>query len=132
MMTIKNSQLDSKTLEILNKMLEQEIKASAAFKLSRILKDLSSIIEDKSIQERRILDKYTEKDSEGNIVQPLDDNNEPVPNSVKITDMELFNKEMGELMEVENEIQHNRISFDDLGLETATIKDLIKIDFLFE
>ena len=58
MIKVKNSQLDSQTLEVINKFIDNEIKASAAFKLSRIIKDLSSIIEDKIKHEQKILEKF--------------------------------------------------------------------------
>ena len=38
---------------------------------------------------------------------------------------------MTELLEVENEIPYDKLNFDDLNLETAKSKDLIKIEFLF-
>jgi hypothetical protein len=37
---------------------------------------------------------------------------------------------MSDLYEIENEIPFDKISFDNLGLKTAKIKDLIKIDYL--
>lgn len=132
MIKITNSQLDSQTLEVINKFIDNEIKASAAFKLSRIIKDLSSIIEDKIKHEQKILEKWCEKDADGNVVVPKDDDGNAIANSVKISDMTAFNKEMNDLMLVETEINHNRLNFDDLGLEKASVKDIIKIDFLFE
>jgi len=38
---------------------------------------------------------------------------------------------MNLLMQVENEIDFNQVSFDELGLKTVKIKDIMKIDFLF-
>lgn len=132
MIKVSNSRLDTQTLDVINKFIEQEIKASAAFKLSRIIKELSSIIEDKVKQEKRILEKWCEKDEAGNIMIPKDEDGNPIPNSVKISDMNAFNAEMYDLMNVENVINHDSLSFEELGLQTASIKDIIKIDFLFE
>lgn len=132
MIKVKNSQLDSQTLEVINKFIDNEIKASAAFKLSRIIKDISSIIEDKIKHEQKILEKWCEKDADGNVVVPKDADGNAIANSVKISDMNAFNKEMHDLMSVETEINHTKLNFDELGLETASVKDIIKIDFLFE
>lgn len=132
MIKVKNSQLDSETLEVINKIIDQKIKASAAFKLARVVKELSSIVEDKMKQEKRILEKYAEKADDGSILIPVDADGNKIPNSVKITDMGAFNQEMMELMDVENEINHTLLTFDELGLETATTKELLKIDFLFD
>lgn len=129
---VKNSQLNADTIEALNKLIDLDINASVAFKLTRIIKEISSIIEDKVKMERKILDKYSEKDSSGNIVQSLDNDNNPIPGAVNITNMDAFSKEMSDLMEVENEILYEKTAFEDLNLQTAKIKDLIKLDFLFE
>ena len=51
---------------------------------------------------------------------------------VKIKDMEAFNQEMYDLMTIENEVGYEQVDFDDLNLETAKIKDLMKIEFLFK
>ena len=132
MIKVSNSRLDTQTLEIINNFIEQKIKASAAFKLSRIIRELSSIIEDKVKQERYIFDKYCEKDEEGNIIVPNDEEGNPIPNSVKISDINAFNQEMLSLMSIENVLNHNTLSFEEIGLESASVKDIMKIDFLFD
>ena len=66
---IKNSQLNAETIEALNQLIEMDINASSAFKLTRILKEISSIVEDKLKAEKRILEKYTEKDVDGHLVR---------------------------------------------------------------
>lgn len=128
---IKNSQLNSDTIEALNKLIDLDINASIAFRLTRIIKEVSSIVDDKLKMEKRILDKYSQRDEMGNVVQPKDDDGNVIPGAVSITNMEAFSSEMNDLMEVENEIGYDRINFEDLNLQTAKIKDLIKLDFLF-
>ncbi len=132
MIKVRNSQLDTDTLEVINKIIEQKIKASAAFKLARIIKDLSSIVEEKMRQEKRILEKWAERDTENNILSPKDQDGNAIPNSVKIVDMYAFNQEMKDLMDVESDINHNKLVFEELGLELASTKDILKVDFLFE
>ncbi len=128
---IKNSQLNSDTIDALNKLIDLDINASIASRLTRIIKEVSSIVDDKLKMEKRILDKYSQRDEMGNVVQPKDDDGNVIPGAVSITNMEAFSSEMNDLMEVENEIGYDRINFEDLNLQTAKIKDLIKLDFLF-
>jgi hypothetical protein len=45
--------------------------------------------------------------------------------------MESLNKEMYELMSIENQIDYEPVNFDELNLDVVKIKDLIKIEFLF-
>jgi len=132
MITIKNSQLSQDTVTALNAIIDLDIKAGEAFKLMRMLKDLSSIIEDKTKLEKRIFEKYVERDSSGNPVEAVDNEGKVIPNAVKITDTFSFNKEMEELMSVENTLSHEKLNFDDLNLNSnVKVKDLLKIDFLF-
>lgn len=128
---IKNSQLGSETMESLNKLTDLDINAAIAFKLTRIIKEISSIVEDKVKMERRILDKYSEKDEEGNVISPKDEQGNLIQGAVNITDMDSFSSEMRDLMEVESKIAYERINFEDLNLKTAKVKDLMKLEFLF-
>ena len=130
-MIIKNSQLTNETISALNTLIELDIKAGAAFKLTRIIKELSSIVEDKLKMEKKILEKWVERDEEGNPVIPKGQDGEPIEGTVSITNVEEFTKEMSELMEIETELPFDKIEFDDLGLTTAKVKDLIKLEFLF-
>lgn len=130
-MIIKNSQLTNDTISALNTLIELDIKAGVAFKLTRIIKELSSIVEDKLKMEKKILEKWVERDEEGNPVIPKGQDGEPIEGTVSITNVEEFTKEMSELMEIETELPFDKIEFDDLGLTTAKVKDLIKLEFLF-
>jgi hypothetical protein len=128
---VKNSQLTNETLGVLNQLIELDINASAAFRLTRIIKHISSIVEDKLKSERRIYDKWIQRDESGNPVIPKDEQGDPIQGSVSISDMNAFTKEMTDLLEVENEIPFEKLNFEDLNLQTAKIKDLIKVEFLF-
>lgn len=130
-MIIKNAQLNNDTIAALNSLIELDIKAGVAFKLTRVIKELSSIVEDKLKMEKKILDKWVEKDEEGKPVIPKGQDGEPIEGTVSITNVEEFTKEMSELMDIENELPFDKIEFEDLGLTTAKVKDLIKLEFLF-
>ena len=129
---IKNSQLSNESLEVINNLLDQDIDASAAFKLTRIIKFISPIVEDKLSLEKKIYSKWIQIDEDGNPISAKDENGQDIPDTVLLKDVDKFSKEMSDLYEIENEIPFDKISFENLGLKTAKIKDLIKIDFLFE
>ena len=128
---VKNSQLTHETIAALNTLIELDIAAGVAFKLTRIIKELSSIVEDKLKMEKRILDKWVEKDEQGNPKPALDKDGNPIDGAVNITDVESFTQEMQGLMDIENELPFEKINFDDLELQTAKVKDLMKLEFLF-
>lgn len=129
--TIKNSQLNQDVIESLNTLIELDINASVAFKLSRIIREISSIVDDKIKMEKRILDKWSLKDESGNPVPVKDKDDNIIENAVNIISPEDFSKDMENLMNVENEIPFEKINFEDLELKTAKVKDLMKLDFLF-
>jgi hypothetical protein len=129
---IKNSQLSNESLEAINNLLDQDIDASAAFKLTRIIKFISPIVEDKLSLEKKIYNKWIQIDEDGNPISAKDEDGQDIPDTVLLKDVDKFSKEMSDLYEIENEIPFDKISFDNLGLKTAKIKDLIKIDYLFE
>jgi len=131
MIIIKNSQLDNETVTALNELIDMDINAKLAFRLMRIIKEVSSLVEDKLKLEKKIFNKYLERDEEGNPVQAKDDDGNPIQGAVRISDPNAFNKEMYDLMSIENKIEYEKVDFDELNLTTAKIKDLIKIEFLF-
>ena len=128
---VRNSQINNEALECLNNLIDEDINAVAAFKLTRIFKNLSSIVEDRLTSEKKILDRWVQKDESGKPKLALDENGNEIPETVLITDVDSFSKEMSELLNVENEIPFDKLDFSELGLKTAKIKDLLKIDFLF-
>jgi hypothetical protein len=128
---IKNSQINNDTIQALNNLIELDINASVAFRLMRIIKELSSIVDDKLKMEKKILEKWVQRDENGNPVPAKDENGNSVEGAVNISNVEDFTNEMSQLMDVENEIPYEKINFEDLNLQTAKVKDLIKLEFLF-
>jgi hypothetical protein len=129
---VKNLQLSNDALQVLNTLIEQDINASAAFKLTRILKYMSSIVEDKVQMEKKIFDKWTQKDEDGNPVKAKDDSGNEIQDAILLTDIDSFSKEMSDLLNTENDIPFDKIKFEELELKTAKVKDLLKVDFLFD
>lgn len=128
---VRNSQLNDETIASLNKLLDVDINANVAFKLMRIIKEISSIVEDKNKMEQMIINKHAEKDESGQVIQAKDDSGNPIPGGVNIKDMDAFSADMSNLMEAESEIGYDKINFEDLNLKTAKVRDLMKLEFLF-
>lgn len=131
MIKVKNYLITQDLIDVLGQLIEQDISAIPAFRLTRLLKELSSIFEDKFKTEKRIFDKYLIKE-DGKFVLAKDSEGKEIEGSYLVSDVNSFNQEMKNLMEIENELGYDRLKFEDLGLQTAKIKDLMKIEFLFE
>ena len=129
---VKNSQLNNDAVESINSLIDMDINASAAFRLTRIIKEISSIVDDKVKMEQKILEKWVERDESNQPVLVKDESGNKIPGSVSLKDPQEFSKEMKALMETENEIPFDKIKFEDLNLKTAKVKDLMKLDFLFD
>jgi len=129
---IKNLQLNDDTIAAINTLIDLDINASAAFRMTRIIKELSSILDDKAKMEKRILEKWTVKDENGVPTPAKDAEGNVIDGAVNISDSQAFSKEMEALMDIESEIPYEKIKFEELNLQTAKVKDLIKIEFLFD
>ena len=133
MITVKNSQLTNDVVAILNNLMTLDIKASSAFRLMRIIKELSAIIDDKLKAEKMILNKWALKDDNGDYIPVVGDDGSIIPGTIRIKDLNKFEQEMWELLDIENSISYNKINFEELGLiESVKMKDLLKIEFIFE
>ena len=130
-MEVNNSQLNNDTIQALNTLIDLDINAVSAFKLTRLIKDISEIVELKLKMEKKILDKYAEKDENGEFVRPTDQNGNLMTEAVNIIDVPSFTSEMDELMNMTHNLNHEKLNFEDLNLQTAKVKDLIKLEFLF-
>jgi len=129
---IKNMQLNDDTISAINTLIDLDINANSAFRLTRIIKELTSILEDKVKMERRILEKWTVKDDSGVPTPAKDAEGNVIEGAVNISDSSAFSAEMEALMDIENEIPYAKINFEDLNLQTAKVKDLMKLEFLFD
>lgn len=132
MIVIKNSQLNTETLTVLNRLMEKEMKAKLAFKLMKIMKEISSLVDDKFKLEKKLLDRHSEKDEEGKQMQAVDESGNLITGSIKIKDTDAFNRDMHELLMIENEVGYEKIDFEELNLDTISVKELIQIEFLFK
>lgn len=133
MISIKNKQLDTETINVLNEIVEMDIKAIEAFKLMKIIKHLDEVVQNRQKAEMNLVKKYAIKNEDGSLKLPLDENGNEIQGSFEVSDedKEEFNKQFNDLLEYENKIDFDPIKFENLGLEKISIKKLVKLDFLF-
>jgi len=132
MIKVKNSELNQDTIESINAFISMEIDATCAFRISKIIKDLSPIVDSKTETETNLIKKWAIKDDDGNIVQGTDENGQVIEGSFKVSDPEGYRDEYSEFLGYVNELNHNPIKFDDLRLDKVSTQYLMKIGFLFE
>lgn len=132
MIIVRNSQLNQDTVEALNLLLDLNLPTKTAFKLVRMIKEISSLIDDKIKLERKIFDRYVEKDSAGNPIMAIDQNGNPIPNAYKLSDSEAFHSEISELNSIESELPFEKLNSDEFQLDSIKVRDLMKLEFIFE
>ena len=115
-MIIRISQLTNDVVSVLNNLIDMDIKASSAFKLMRIIKDLSVSVEFKLKSEKKILEKWSEKDVNNNLIPVYDNDGNILQGAVKIINMQEFEKDMADLLNIEIDIPYDKLNFEDLGL----------------
>jgi hypothetical protein len=132
MIKVKYIQLDNETVKILNNLIEIDMNADIAFKLSKIIKDISLILENRIEGEKEIMNKWARKEENGDISQVKDKDGNIIPGVIDITDTDSFNKDISAFLETEYELPYDKIQFESTGIKTIKIKDIFKLDFIFE
>jgi len=115
-------------LESLNKLIDKEISIKTSYKLSKLTKRL---IDEHSIYEKnrmKLINKYAEKDADNNIIINKEDNSTTMIGENKIN----FNKEFTELINIEMELEFEKIKLDDLGEISISPRNLLYLNFLFD
>ena len=106
------------------KNLELPIKLSYAF--SKNITKIDAELKAYNLEKRKLLNKYGEKDEEGNLKQ-----NEK--GEVNILDVENFNKEIAELLKCESEIDIHLIDLESINTDIQiTPGELMIIDYMFK
>jgi hypothetical protein len=132
MIKVKNIQLNEKTIDALNLLLDKEIPIKASFSLSMIAQELAPIV--KLVQEKynKILEKYAEKDKDGKVKYAVDSEGKEIPNKLMIKTEENFIKEMDELYNIENTINADNIYIEDLGNIDVKPITLMTLNFMLK
>lgn len=121
-MKIKNYQVfDSRNKDAINELMKADLKGVTALKVVKVARKLDELFKELNETVNIIRDRYTAKNDDGSIVYQVDENGKEDKNFVKIADPETFQKELNEIMDIENEI------FPDMQLITEDELSTIKI-----
>ena len=125
-MKITNQQVFD-SIGALQELMGTSLPITLSFKLSKVAKDMDPII--KSIEElrKKSIDKYTEKDDDGNPMTIEDQ-----PGMVKITDPDALSADLEELFGIEVDVNVDTIEFSSFEASDVNIKPatLLALDWL--
>lgn len=106
MITVKISDLLNST-ETLQKLSQKDFKAKLAWSIARLLKSAEAEIQSFNDTRMNLIKKYGEKDENGEIITDENGNCK-----IQSGDVDIFGKELNELIESEVEINANKIKMD--------------------
>ncbi|MDU2672650.1 MAG: DUF1617 family protein [Clostridium sp.] len=108
---------------------EMVLPVKASYAVSKNIKKIEKEIEAYNEERAKLLDKYGEKDEDGNLVVSEEQNIKIVPENV-----EKWNKDLSELLDIEVEVDIHKLKFSVLE-ESGTVMSISgiqSIDFMLE
>lgn len=125
-MVIKNETLVN-SVGVLSKLNNMKLNIKVSYAVAKNISKIEKELEVYNKEKAKLIDKYCEKDKEGNLKIDKDGN-------TKIIDQENWSKDFKELLQIENEIDIHKINEEDLfKCDNANItpRELILVDYMF-
>ena len=124
-MKISNERLVN-SVGVLSKLTNLELPIKLSYAFSKNITKIDAELKAYNVEKRKLLNKYGEKDNEGNLKQ-----NEK--GEVNILDIENFNKEISELLKCESEVDIHLIDLESINTDIKiTPGELMIIDYMFK
>lgn len=124
-MKLSNERLVN-SVGVLSKLTNLELPIKLSYAFSKNITKIDTELKAYNLERAKLLDKYGEKDNEGNLKQ-----NEK--GEVNILDIENFNKEIAELLQCESEIDIHLIDLEKVDAKiNITPGELMIIDYMFK
>lgn len=124
-MKLSNGKLVN-SIEVLSKLTNKELPIKFSYALSKNIIKINRELEAYNKERQKLIEKYGEKDEQGKIKTKED-------GSVNIKDVENWNRDFKELLEIENDIDINVIDLDSVSVDiNITPGELMVIDYMFK
>ena len=125
-MKIKNEALVN-SVQVLRKLNNAELPVRVSYKLAKNIKSIEKELNIYEEEKQKFINKYCEKDDEGN-------NKINEDGTIKIIDTEKWNKDIKELLDIEAEINIEKINIDELAKSDLklTPAELTLIDYMIK
>ncbi|MCC7575003.1 hypothetical protein KO361_05405 [Candidatus Woesearchaeota archaeon] len=111
----------------LNNLSDVKLPVKTSYVIAKNIRELSKILEDIEKIKKQVFDKWVEKDKDGN---PISEGNKE--GVFKLKKNNEFNKEMNELLDIENDVNISTVTLDDLEGVDLTPGTIMSIDWMIE
>ena len=131
-MKIKNFQVfDEMNQAAVNELMKNDLVGATALKVVKVARKLDELLKDINESIKIMREKYTVKDVDGKPVHP-EENGVVLTDRIKISDPTGFNKELAQILEVENEIEGEMISEEEIKGVKISPKNIMILSWLIK
>lgn len=124
-MKIKNEVLIN-SIGVLSKLTNMELPIKLSYALSKNITKIDRELEVYNKERQKLIEKYGEKDKEGKLKTKED-------GTINILDIDSFNKDLKEILEIETEIDIHTIDLENINTDIKiTPGELMIIDYMFK
>lgn len=124
-MKIKNEVLVN-SIEVLSKLTNMELPIKLSYAISKNITKIDRELEVYNKERQKLIEKYGEKDKEGKLKTKED-------GTINILDIDSFNKDLKEILEIETEIDIHTIDLENINTDIKiTPGELMIIDYMFK
>ena len=119
------------SIEPLNKLSLLKFPVKVGFAIIKNIKKLDELQSLINKKREEIVNTYAIRNPDNSPMLSRDQNGNDVPNTIQISNMSGFNKDMSELMNFQNELDISQIKISDMGDHIVELEVLAKLDWLF-
>ncbi|MDU5106540.1 MULTISPECIES: hypothetical protein [unclassified Clostridium] len=124
-MIIKNEKLVN-SIGVLSKLTNMELPIKLSYAFSKNITKIDSELTVYNKERQKLIEKYGEKDKEGNLKTKED-------GTINILDIDSFNKDLKEILEIETEVDIHVIDLENINADiNITPGELMVIDYMFK
>lgn len=124
-MKLSNEKLVN-SIGVLSKLTTMELPIKLSYALSKNIAKVDRELEVYNKERQKLIEKYREKDEEGKLKTKED-------GTINILDIDGFNKDVKEILEIENEVDIHAIDIENINSDiNITPGELIIIDYMFK
>jgi hypothetical protein len=119
------------SIESLNKLALLKFPVKVGFALIKNIKKLDELNALINKKREEIVNTYAVRNPDNSPMLSKDNNGNDVPNTIQISNMIGFNKDMSDLMNFMNEVDISQVKISDMGDHIVELEVLAKLDWLF-
>jgi hypothetical protein len=112
-------------MNMLRAVSQKQLPVKVSYAIAKNIAKIDSELKVYEKERQKLIEQYAEKNKENKIISDKDGN-------VKFKDIEAWNKDIKELLDIENEIEIHKFKFEELANIQISAEELRVIDYMIE